>query len=200
MSTFFMISQPTRLHSRNVCLSILLLLSLSTMAFSLEPDVEEEIEILDVIEITGSAVLQTPHTLTFPEPEIRFHHDLGQTNYLARPTLHLDRVIPTPLKVLRDQTAKSQKLYTPVKPRQTERPPFPRRAREQGWHGRVILRLRVLSDGTVESSSVQKSSGYELLDSHALKTAALWTFEPAKNGGFPVSTTVNIPIQFDLIQ
>ena len=53
-------------------------------------------------------------------------------------------------------------------------------------------------DGTVESSAIHKSSGYEILDDGAVKAATQWTFEPAKNGAFPVPTTVNIPIQFDL--
>ena len=119
---------------------------------------------------------------------------------LDRPELKLIKQIPTHSHIILDQTAKTRTLHTPVQPLKTERPPYPRRAREQGWHGRVILRLHISDHGLVESATIHKSSGYQLLDDNAIKAATQWTFQPAKNGGFPVASTVNIPIQFDLRQ
>ena len=159
---------------------------------------EEEIETLDVIEITGTAVEQEPRDLNFSLPEIQATSYGHSSEYLALPQQELVKLLPKPSIVLLDQTAKTRKILTPVKPLKTERPPYPRRAREQGWHGRVILRLEISPDGRVESSEIHKSSGYEILDDGAIKAATQWTFEPAKNGAFPVATTVNIPIQFDL--
>lgn len=167
-------------------------------AQGMNPDLEE-IETLDVIEITGELVEQAPRELKFPTPA------LPMPVHLKRPDLDpkgLPLVIPSPTqsRILLDQTAKVTNLLTPIKPLKTERPLYPRRAREEGWHGRTIVRLKVLPDGTVESGTIHQSSGYQLLDDYAIKAAKQWIFEPAKNGGFPVATTVNIPIQFDLVQ
>lgn len=195
-----MLSPLTVFHGRIYWLMAILILSPIAMAHSMEPDVEEEIETLDVIEITGSIVEQTPRELNFPSPEIIRHNHLSVAKYLSSPELKLVKRIPSPSKVLLDQTAQTRNLHTPVKPLKTQRPPYPRQAREQGWRGRVILRLKILADGTVESSTIHQSSGHQLLDDNAMKTATQWTFEPAKNGAFPVATTVNIPIQFDLVE
>jgi len=195
-----MLSPLTVFHGRIYWLMAILILSPIAMAHSMEPDVEEEIETLDVIEITGSIVEQAPRELNFPSPEIIRHNHLSVAKYLSSPELKLVKRIPSPSKVLLDQTAQTRNLHTPVKPLKTQRPPYPRQAREQGWRGRVILRLKILADGTVESSTIHQSSGHQLLDDNAMKTATQWTFEPAKNGAFPVATTVNIPIQFDLVE
>jgi len=160
---------------------------------------EEEIETLDVIEITGSIVNERPRALNFPAPKIQAFMPLDPTKNLSGPKLELTKSIPFHAQILLDQTAKTRKLHTPVKPLKTERPPYPRRAREQGWHGRVIVRLEILPNGRVQSGTIHQSSGHQLLDDNALKAATQWTFEPAKNGGVPVATTVNIPIQFDLV-
>ena len=165
-----------------------------------EESPESEIETLDIIEITGSAIEQAPRDLNFPIPEIHTTAHLNLLEHLARPELKLIKQIPTHSHVILDQTAKNRKLHTPVRPLKTERPPYPRRAREQGWHGRVILRLNISDHGTVESATIHQSSGYQLLDDNAINAATQWTFQPAKNGEFPVASTVNIPIQFDLRQ
>jgi len=161
---------------------------------------EEEIETLDVIEITGSVVEQRSRDLNFPIPEIRRYAHRNPTKNLQMPQLRFNKPIPTHSSILLDQTAKTINLHTPVKPLKTERPAYPRQARKQDWQGRVIVRLNITAKGTVETATIQKSSGHQLLDDNAVNAATQWTFEPAKNGGFPVATTVNIPIQFDLIQ
>ena len=190
-------------HTRLIlwCVGLLLCAPLS-LAYGNEDSFEEEIETLEVIEITGSVVEERSRNLNFPVPEIRkdqllIHH--SDTN-LSGPKLELTKSIPTHSPILLDQTAQTTNIHTPVKPLKTERPSYPRRAREQGWHGRVIVRLEISPEGTVQSSTIHKSSGYPLLDDGAIKATTQWTFQPAKNGAFPVATTVNIPIQFDLIK
>lgn len=194
-----MSSQPTTFPARIIGLMAILLLSPLAMAHSMEPD-EEKIETLDVIEITGSVVEQTRRELNFPIPEIQTQAHLNLAEHFSRPGLKLSKQIPTTSRILLDQTAKDRNIHTPVKPLKTNRPLYPRQAREKGWHGRVILRLKVLADGTVASGTIYQSSGHQLLDDNAVKAATQWTFKPAKNGGFPVAITVNIPIQFDLVQ
>ena len=178
----------------------LFLFSPITMAQGMDNIVEEEIETLEVIEITGTIVKQPPRKLSFPIPEIQQPPYLDVTKHLSRPELKVIKQIPTQSRILLDQTAKDRNIHTPVKPIKTDRPLYPRQARKKGWHGRVILRLKILPNGTVESTTIQQTSGHQLLDDSAIKAAAQWTFQPAKNGGFPVASTVNIPIQFDLVQ
>lgn len=161
---------------------------------------ESEIETLDIIEITGSIIKQAPRNLNFPIPEIHTTAHLKILEHLARPELKLIKQIPAHSPIILDQTAKTRKLHTPVQPLKTDHPLYPRRAREQGWHGRVIVRLNISDHGTVESATIHQSSGYRLLDDNAINAATQWTFQPAKNGGFPVASTVNVPIQFDLRQ
>jgi len=182
------------------CMWICLLVPLSN-TYGMEHTADEEIETLDVIEITGSIVQQAPRDLHFPIPEIPTRAHQSLTGHLSRPELKLTKPIPAhSSRILLDRTAQTRNLHTPVKPLNTERPSYPRRAREQGWHGRVIVRLKILPNGTVESGSIHQSSGHQLLDDNAIRAATQWTFQPAKNGGFPVASTVNIPIQFDLVQ
>ena len=165
-----------------------------------EEFLESEIETLEIIEITGSVVKPMPRDMKFPSPGIQPIAQWDEAKHLSRPELRLSKPTPTLSSILVDQTARTRKLLTPVKPLKTEHPPYPRQAREQGWEGRIILRLHILPDGTVASGTIHQSSGYPLLDDSAMTAARQWTFQPAKNGMFPVASTVHIPIQFDLRQ
>ena len=97
-----------------------------------------------------------------------------------------------------DQTAKTKGIRSSVKPVRVERPPYPRFAREQGWEGTVILRLVIDQHGNVSAAKTQKSSGYPLLDESAAQAVQQWAFQPARNGEFPVTSKVDLPIRFDL--
>ena len=71
------------------------------------------------------------------------------------------------------------------------------------WEGKVVLKVRVLADGTVAAVTVATSSGHEVLDEAALEAALeavrAWHFVPAKQGGKTVESTVNVPINFNLL-
>ena len=181
------------------CIGLLLFAWLS-LAHGTDSFIEEEIETLDVIEITGSVVKQTPRNLNFPLPTIQAYPALETASNLSGPRMMLIKPIPMQSRILLDHTAQTRELYTPVKPLKTTRPPYPRQARQQGWQGRVVVRLTIAANGTVESGTIHQSSGYQVLDDNALNAATQWTFEAAKNGAFPVATAVNIPIQFDLVE
>ena len=161
---------------------------------------DSEVETLDVIEVKGQTLKSTTQAFSFPLPIFRpeLHKNLSRA--LPLPEIHIHRIHPHTSQVLIDQTGKIRGIVTPVKPLKTERPPYPRGARKSGWQGRVILQLSITPHGRVMTADIHESSGYSLLDNSAIQAAKNWTFEPAKNGGFPVSSTVNIPIQFDLVQ
>ncbi len=78
------------------------------------------------------------------------------------------------------------------------KPPYPPEARRRGYHGEVLLKVEVLSNGRVGEIEVKKSSGHDVLDRSALNTVRKWKFIPARKGETPVSLWVNIPIRFEL--
>ncbi|EDT41422.1 TonB family protein [Burkholderia ambifaria MEX-5] len=77
-------------------------------------------------------------------------------------------------------------------------PDYPAFAQDQGWEGRVVLRVHVLASGTPDSIEVRTSSGRRMLDSAAVAAVKRWTFVPAKRGAEAVDGWVNVPIDFKL--
>jgi periplasmic protein TonB len=77
-------------------------------------------------------------------------------------------------------------------------PEYPATAARQGWQGTVLLRVRVLSTGKVDSVEVQKSSGHKVLDDQAITTVHGWLFAPSKRGVTPIDGWATVPIEFKL--
>lgn len=77
-------------------------------------------------------------------------------------------------------------------------PLYPMVARRNGLQGRVLLSVEVLADGVCGQISIQKSSGYAMLDNAALQTVKSWRFVPARQGGHAVDKWFMIPVQFSL--
>lgn len=78
------------------------------------------------------------------------------------------------------------------------KPTYPPFARRLGHEGRVVIRIQVLSSGEVAAASIERSSGYAVLDEAALATIKRWRFRPAQRAGQPVDATLNVPINFKL--
>jgi protein TonB len=79
------------------------------------------------------------------------------------------------------------------------RPPnYPLVAQQQGWEGTVLLRLAIDERGQVTSVTVERSSGYEVLDAEAVAAIRLWRGEPATRSGQPVATEETLPVRFRL--
>src|SRR5437773_6182309 len=68
--------------------------------------------------------------------------------------------------------------------------------RVEAAQGRVVLRLRVRSDGSVAQVNVFESSGSPVLDEAAVNAAVKWRFAPASRDGQPVESWAIIPIRF----
>ena len=86
----------------------------------------------------------------------------------------------------------------PAAYRHTPVPRYPRDAHRQGLEGVVLLSVLVRSDGRVEEARVAASSGAEVLDEAALDAVKQWTFVPARQGGRPVESVVEVPVKFAL--
>jgi len=73
--------------------------------------------------------------------------------------------------------------------------PYPPRAIDRGWQGRVVLRLVIGADGALARARVQRSSGHDVLDHQALemfrKAHAVTPIPPAlRNREFPLEVAV----------
>lgn len=78
------------------------------------------------------------------------------------------------------------------------KPNYPTIARNRGWQGKVLLRVRVTADGLSEAVTVHRSSGQDVLDESAVAAVEKWKFIPAKQGNTAVACTVIVPIIFTL--
>ena len=80
----------------------------------------------------------------------------------------------------------------------SDRPLYPQVARKEGWEGTVVLRITIGTGGDVENVTTQTSSGHPALDESAAQSVKTWQFDPAKDGDVPISTSVDLPVRFDL--
>jgi protein TonB len=78
------------------------------------------------------------------------------------------------------------------------KPKYPSIATSRGWEGTVRLLVRVSAEGLSEEVTVQRSSGYDVLDEAAIEAVEKWKFIPAKRGDTPVPSSVVVPINFVL--
>ena len=96
---------------------------------------------------------------------------------------------------MRDSITDCKGFRKPAKLVNSERPPDPQTARQQGWEGTVVLRM---TGGDVEDVTIRESSGFPELDESAAQSVTTWQFDPAKDGDDPVSSAVEVPVTFDL--
>lgn len=182
-----------------ISICIILTISFFNIPFAKAEDfLDEPVETLDTIEVPATAVIQEERHISIPFPGM---HDLTPL-----PIEHMIRFLPKEhtiqhtnlVKVTRDPIADVKGKRRPVRPAKAERPPYPQFAREQGWEGTVVLRIRVNQGGSVDSVKTQKSSGFPILDESAVQSVKSWIFIPAKDGEFSIPVTVDLPVRFDL--
>lgn len=62
--------------------------------------------------------------------------------------------------------------------------------------GRVVLAVLVRADGTAGAVQVKETSGSDLLDASAVRTAQGWRFRPATRDGVPIEAWAIVPVRF----
>ena len=77
-------------------------------------------------------------------------------------------------------------------------PAYPEKARLAGIEGKVLLKVRVLYDGTISEVRVLKSSGRADFDQAALDCVKQWEFRPAMQSGIRVDVWISIPVNFEI--
>ena len=159
---------------------------------------EEAVETLETIEVPATAIVQKKQVMLIPFPTMKDLTPLPTEYQIRRaPTQHNSHMINL-IKVVRDPIADIRGKKKPVRPAKAEHPPYPQFAREQGWEGTVILRIKVNQAGVVDSVRTRKSSGFPILDKSAAQSVKTWMFEPEKDGEFSIPVTVDLPIRFNL--
>lgn len=115
------------------------------------------------------------------------------TPAVAAPAAPVQAPAPAPAAPVRETAPIGDAAYL-----RNPAPDYPAFAQDQGWEGRVVLRVHVLANGTPDSVEVRTSSGRRMLDSAAVAAVKRWTFVPAKRGDEAVDGWVNVPIDFKL--
>ena len=87
---------------------------------------------------------------------------------------------------------------TQPEPMQNDLPPYPPAAIRAGWQGTVVLRLEITASGEVAHLAVATSSGHAILDAAASSAVERWRFQPARRDRQSVSSSVLLPIVFEL--
>ena len=87
---------------------------------------------------------------------------------------------------------------TPARYARTVKPRYPRKARRAGWEGTTVLKVLVDADGAPGRVTVDRTSGFDILDSAAVKAVEDWRFHPARRGADAESSWVRVPVAFRL--
>lgn len=75
---------------------------------------------------------------------------------------------------------------------------YPRRARDRGLEGTVVVEVVVGLDGRASNGRVVTSSGHGLLDRAALRAVLGWRFEPARRGEEAIVSRHRQPLSYTL--
>jgi len=160
----------------------------------------DDIEQLDEVEVTAARIAPLVRSLPVPLPELSTAVPLLPDAYWKRGAPLAPDSLGAPPRLLQDNTALARGNRTRVRYLDPARPAYPKRAREMGWEGTVLLRVEVRTDGTVAEVKVEQTSGYTMLDQSAVVTARGWRFAPEMDGGFTMPTIVDVPVRFDLTE
>jgi protein TonB len=82
--------------------------------------------------------------------------------------------------------------------RLTPLPAYPPLAKAHRWEGVTLLRVEVLTDGSVGKVVLLASSGHNELDQTAIRAVQGWKFEPAKRGDTTIASFIKVPIRFKI--
>jgi protein TonB len=77
-------------------------------------------------------------------------------------------------------------------------PVYPRSAKHRGLEGVVYIRIWIDKKGEVEKAVVEVSSGYEVLDRHAIAEVKRARFKPATVNNVPIDGQLTITVRYIL--
>jgi protein TonB len=160
----------------------------------------DDIEQLDEVEVTAARIAPLARSLPVPLPELSTAVPLPPDAYWKRGAPLAPDSLGAPPRLLQDNTALARDNRTRVRYLEPARLAYPKRAREMGWEGTVLLLVEVRADGTVADVKVEQTSGHALLDQAAIAAVQGWRFAPERDGGFPKSSIGEVPVRFVLTE
>lgn len=75
---------------------------------------------------------------------------------------------------------------------------YPRLAAARGWEGEVLLRLRVARKGAIVAVHIVHSSGFDVLDQHAVQLVHSTPLPPPPGNGASPDFQIDVPIHYAL--
>lgn len=76
-------------------------------------------------------------------------------------------------------------------------PEYPSGSRQAGETGQVLVRVRVLNDGTAQTASLSRTSGFPELDAAAVGSVLEWQFAAARDeSGTPIDSDLVVSVDF----
>lgn len=135
--------------------------------------------------------LVNPTVPTIPKPDFPVDRDTGNTGIteVVAPPLHPATTDTTPPVIVAVHGIASTHTA----------PDYPLIAVRLNQTGKVELKLSIDERGSVVAASVEKSSGYDLLDKAAIAwVMAHWRYEPATKDGKPLAATSDAVVTFRL--
>ena len=73
---------------------------------------------------------------------------------------------------------------------------YPESLWDEGVEGQAVVMVLVGAEGTVDSVYLRQTSGWEEMDSAAVRGARVLRFEPGRRGTDPVDVWVRLPVRF----
>lgn len=150
------------------------------------PDIKESVP--DDMALPAPTPVPQPPVVSAPQPAStpRPHHQAPSSN--------------RPLSKKSQAPSGGQKGARQAQPDYLHNPPpvYPEQARQEHRQGVVLLMVSVSDSGDPSSVSVSRSSGYADFDNSALRAVRRWRFRPASAGGMNITSTVGVPVNFEL--
>lgn len=146
-----------------------------------------------VLKTDSRKIKKIIHTAAPPEPSQVRHNGQAANTVTTQSDRsgHISQPSGQPGKT--STTVEARPMY-----HQNRKPTYPQLARKRNWQGVVMLAVRVSEQGAVEKIRIQKTSGYDLLDSAALTAVKKWKFLPGMKDGVKTVMEIIVPVHFVL--
>lgn len=105
---------------------------------------------------------------------------------------------PQPAPEPQPEPKPERELFRPAKVRSSPKPEYPSEAKAKNQEGTVVVRLQISDEGRVTDASLVSSSGVSSLDEASLRGVRRWTYEPARRGKTPVSSSLTARLRWRL--
>lgn len=77
---------------------------------------------------------------------------------------------------------------------------YPKLAQKRNWQGKVLLSLRVSSNGKINNVKINRSSGYSVLDQAAVNSLMKIGNLPQLSSWLPYEIDLNLPVVYQLTE